>query len=58
MTKIEAVRNMQLYIEKHIDCKISLADLSRVLSLLIKNQSRCGYHQDLLKKIRLVMFKG
>lgn len=30
MTKIEAVRNMQLYIEKHIDCKISLADLSRV----------------------------
>lgn len=40
MTKIEAVRNMQLYIEKHIDSKISLADLSRVLSLLIKNQSR------------------
>ena len=32
MTKIEAVRHMQLYIEEHIDSKISLVDLARVSS--------------------------
>ena len=30
MNKIEAVRNMQTYIENHLDEKISLADLSKV----------------------------